>query len=356
MKKYVTIILSQLIVLMLLTACTDSTSVQSSSDVVSETETETETETIKLEATTETTENIDSQERDLLAEASKIEFDPDGYTDIINDVPYLDDGESYHMVDLYGTQSTSNPTPTVIEIHGGGFVGGSRANNANHSIFFAERGYNVVATDYSKIPRNGSFIDAVQDLFASYQWVADHESEYHFDLNNMFLSGDSAGGYYVILTMAIFDSPELQEYFNVTLPEFEFSGYVTTCPAADIMLNQEYFAEESGPNAHVAQTIGEEILFDDDLMSHMDLMRNVSPSAFTGLYMLTTPTDTTTGIDVQNFDAYLTEQGIEHTVMSYDGVENDLLHTFNISHADYAESKVANQDMVEYCNSLLKTE
>lgn len=342
MKKYVALILSQLLILMCLTACADSSSVQSSSEAAVET-----VETV------ETTEPLGAEEQALLDKAAQIEFDPESYTDIMNDVPYLDDGESYHMVDLYGTQSTSQPTPTVIEIHGGGFFGGSRSTNTDHCIFFAERGYNVVATDYAKIPANGGFIEAVQDLFVSYQWVADHASEYHFDLNNMFLSGDSAGGYYTILTMAIFNSPELQEYFGVTLPDFEFSGYVTTCPAADIMIQQEYYTEESGFHAHMAQTIGEDYLFDDDLMAHLDLMRNVSPSAFTGLYMLTTPTDTTTGEEVQKFDAYLTEQGVEHTVMSYEGVVNELSHTFNIGNADYAESKVANQDMVDYCNSLL---
>ena len=311
---------------------------------------------VQTEAPVETESPVETEApgRDILALAAEIEFDPDSYTDIILDVPYMDDGADYHVLDLYGTQSYNGATPTVIEIHGGGFVGGSRGNNANHSIFYAERGYKVVVPDYSKVPRHGDFKDVAHELFTIFRWVEDNADTYGFDLDNIFLSGDSAGGYYTLLCCAIFHSSELQEYYGVTLPGFEFSAYVTTCPASDFRINREYLALESGPNAHVAKTIGEDLLMDDDLMDHMDLMMNVEPEAFTGIYMMTTPTDTTTGADVLKFDAYLTEHGIEHTTLSYDGVENDIIHTFNISHADYAESKVANQDMVDYLNAHLK--
>lgn len=287
----------------------------------------------------------------LLSRAADIRFDPESYADILSDIPYLDDGESYHMLDLFGTQSHDAPTPTVVEVHGGGFVGGAKKNNIPHSVFFAERGFEVISTDYAKVPRHGDFIAAVQDLFATFHWVEAHAEEYHFDLDNMILSGDSAGGYYVLLVCALFHSQELRDYFGVTLPGFSFRTYVTTCPAADIMANREYYYQESGPNASMAQKIGAELLFDDELMAHMDLFTCVEAEAFEGLYMMTTPGDTVTGSDVLKFDAYLTKLGIEHVTMNYIGEENNLQHTFNISHADYAESKVANQDMVDYCLS-----
>ena len=310
----------------------------------------------QTEAPVETEPPVETEApgQDILARAAEIEFDPESYTDIILDVPYMDDGKDYHLLDLYGTQSYDGATPTVIEIHGGGFVGGSRGNNAGHSIFYAERGYKVVVPDYSKVPRHGDFKDVAKELFTVFRWVEENADTYGFDLNNIFLSGDSAGGYYTLLCCAIFHSSELQEFYGVTLPGFEFTTYVTTCPGANFRANRDYLALESGPHAHIAQTLGEELLMDDDLMDHMDLMMNVEPEAFTGLYMMTTPTDTTTGEDVLVFDAYLTEHGVEHTTISYDGVENEIQHTFNISHADYAESKVANQDMVDYLNAHLK--
>ena len=277
------------------------------------------------------------------------------YHDLIPDVAYIDDGDANHTLDIYGAKEKSEPTKTVVEVHGGGFIGGNKTTNTDHSIVFADAGYVVVTPDYSKIPRGVSFPDVIRELFTIYQWVADHAEEYHIDTNNIFLSGDSAGGYYVLISMAIMHDPALQEYFGVTLPPYEFSGYVTTCPVADTWAMRDDFGEDKkGPAAYTANTIGADILMDDDLMSHLDLFNCTDPSVFEGLYMMTTPGDKTTGASVLKFDAYLTEHGVDHILKSYDPVENDLIHVFNIGHTDYVESIQANQDEIDFMESLLK--
>lgn len=276
------------------------------------------------------------------------------YGDLISDIAYIDDGDANHTLDIYGSDK-AEATKTVVEIHGGGFIGGNKTTNTDHSIVFADAGYVVVTPDYSKIPRGVSFPDVIRELFTVYQWVADHAEEYHIDLHNIFLSGDSAGGYYVLISMAIMRDPALQEYFGVTPPSYEFSGFVTTCPMADIMSMRDDLGEDKkGPAAYTAKTIGEEILMDDELMSHLDLFTCTDPGVFEGLYMMTTPSDTTTGASVLKFDAYLTEQGVAHTLNSYEDVENALLHVFNISHTDWVESIAANQDEIDFMESLLK--
>lgn len=276
------------------------------------------------------------------------------YGDLISDVAYIDDGDANHTLDIYGSDK-SEPTKTVVEIHGGGFIGGNKTTNTDHSIVFADAGYVVVTPDYSKVPRGVSFPDVIRELFTVYQWVGEHAEEYHIDLNNIFLSGDSAGGYYVLISMAIMGDPALQEYFGVTPPAYAFSGYVTTCPETDIMRNRDYLGEDKkGPAAYTANTIGAEILMDDELMSHMDLFTCTDPGVFEGLYMMTTPADTTTGETVVKFDQYLTEQGVDHILNSYENQENELLHVFNISHTDWVESIAANNDEIAFMEGLLK--
>ncbi len=318
----------------------------------SATESASEEEVISENAAPSATEEPVDDTTEFLEKAAAIQNPSEDYADVIRDVAYIDDGEDYHKVDLYGTSSPEK-LPVVIEVHGGGFVGGDRAKNTSHCEFFAERGYKVVATDYPRIPRNGDFKDSIQALFTSYQWVADHADEYGFDMSRVLLSGDSAGGYYVLLSCAISNSEELQQYFDITLPSFDFNGYVTTCPLADIRSMQDDLHQDNGPNAHIAQAIGANLLLDEDLMSHLDLMQSVDATAFEGLYMLTTPDDTVTGKAVLTFDQYLTDNNVDHVTVSYDSVENDIGHTFNISHPDFSESKVANQDMVDYCDTLI---
>ncbi|MCD8155470.1 MAG: alpha/beta hydrolase [Clostridiales bacterium] len=281
----------------------------------------------------------------LMAEEEETEE----YADIIKDVSYSDDGEEKHVLDLFGTQSYDEATPVVVEVHGGGFIGGTKEINTDHAIFYAEQGYTVVAPEYGKVPKDGNFTDTMRDLFECYNWIADNAEEYHFDLENIFISGDSAGGYYTLLTYAIWNSEELQEYFGVEVPDYEFSAVVTSCPATDLLAKADALEDD-----YVAQTIGEDILLDEDLMSHMDLYSIVDASVFEGVYMLTTPGDTTTGSEVLKFDDYLTENGVEHTTISYEGTENELIHVFNITQMDYVESQQANQDIVDFMNSFLK--
>ena len=275
--------------------------------------------------------------------------------EVISDIAYIDDGDANHTLDIYGADDKTEPTKTVVEVHGGGFIGGNKTTNTDHSNVFADAGFVVVTPDYSKVPRGVSFPDVIRELFTVYQWVADHAEEYHIDTNNIFLSGDSAGGYYVLISMAIMKDPALQEYFGVTLPPYEFSGYVTTCPAADMLSIRDDLGEDKkGPGAYTANTIGADILLDEDLMSHMDLFSCTDPAVFDGLYMMTTPADKTTGEAVVKFDAYLTEHGVAHTLNSYESQENELLHVFNISNIDWVESIAANQDEIEFMNGLVK--
>ena len=143
----------------------------------------------------------------------------------------------------------------------------------------------------------------------------------------------------MLISMAIMHDPALQEYFGVTLPPYEFSGYVTTCPAADTLsMRNDLGEDKKGPAAYTANTIGADILMDDDLMAHMDLFTCTDPHVFEGLYMMTTPSDKTTGEAVVKFDQYLTEQGVEHICNSYEDDENQLLHVFNISNTGWKES------------------
>ena len=313
-------------------------------------------ETAASETAAESTaDSAAAEETETKAEAEE-EAEP-AYGDLISDIAYMEDGDtnSNHTLDVYGANEKAEATKTVVEIHGGGFIGGNKTTNTDHSIVFADAGYVVVTPDYSKIPRDGSFPDTIKELFTIYSWIEEHAEEYHIDTNNIFLSGDSAGGYYVLISMAIMQDPNLQEYFGVTPPGYTFSGYVTTCPETELLKKREYLGEDkSGPEAYNANTIGADILMDDDLMSHMDLYSCTNPSVFTGVYMMTTPTDNTTGEGVVKFDAYLTENNVEHIMNSYEGTENELGHVFNISHTDWAESIQANQDEIDFMESLLK--
>lgn len=282
----------------------------------------------------------------------------DSYTDIVSDVPYINDGNEDHMLDLYGTSDVTENTPVVVEIHGGGFIGGNKTTNRDHSIILANSGFEVVTPDYVKLPDN-SFINAVQDLFTAYQWVENQAETYHFDLNNIFLDGDSAGGYYVLLTQAIWNSPELQEYFGVTVPNYNFSAILTSAPEFNLYDTQKLIDKDgnalvSGPASYTASTIGAKYLYDEDLMEHLYFADDVNPSIFEGCYVCSTPSDTVTRESTLEFTEWLNEADVSFTLADYEDQGSGLMHVFNIGHATFPESVQANNDMIAYMQSLIK--
>lgn len=298
----------------------------------------------------------------VLAEDAETEFneiigadteaEADAGEDMLADVAYIDDGDEDHTLDIFGAQAATDPMPVIVEVHGGGYVGGHKGINTEHAQFYAENGYVVVAPNYTHVPE-GTFKTVVQELFTVFHWMENNAEEYHFDLDHVGISGDSAGGYYVLLTAAVMTQPELQEYFEVTPPEFEFSAVVTTCPGTDILAMRDNLGKD-GPDGFVAGKIGEDILNDEDLMSHCDLYSIINPETYPAVYMVTTPGDDTTGAETLKFDQFLTDNGVDHTLVSYEDEGSGLVHVFNITKMEYPESQKANADIIAYFDSLLK--
>lgn len=264
----------------------------------------------------------------------------------VQNISYMNDDNEDHMMDIYTPADSGKANPVIIEVHGGGYVGGSKEINSEHSEFYAENGFVVVNVNYTHLPQ-GNFKTVVQELFTVLDWVQENSEEYNFDLNNVFMSGDSAGGYFVNLMAAVLTNEEEQEYYEVTPADYEMKGFVLSCPGTDIMALREDLNAE-GPKGFTANAIGEEILTDDEVMEHADLYSIINKETFPEVYILTTPTDSLLYAEAVKFDKFLTENNITHVYKEYVGEENEIGHVFNINNMDYTESIQANEDMVDY--------
>ncbi len=90
--------------------------------------------------------------------------------------------------------ASDTPLPTVVFIHGGGFVVGSvRTHDALARRIAADTHALVVSVDYRLAPEH-PFPAAVDDCWTALQWVADHAAELGGDPERIAVAGDSAGG------------------------------------------------------------------------------------------------------------------------------------------------------------------
>jgi acetyl esterase/lipase len=113
---------------------------------------------------------------------------------------------------------TDNPVPTVIYIHGGGWLFGDRAGAVVYMMPWLERGWNVVNVEY-RMSGTALAPAAVEDVRCALRWVYRNAKEYHLDINRILVTGHSAGGHLALMA-------------GMLQPE---DGFDNNCPADPVL-------------------------------------------------------------------------------------------------------------------------
>ena len=159
--------------------------------------------------------------------------EPEGLVKIL-DIPYIDDGEKAHLLDIYYPEGTTEKLPVIIDIHGGGWMYGYKEINKNFCLKLAEKGFLVASINY-RLAGNVFFDDQIRDIFASFKWLNENLKYYPADTDNIFLAGDSAGGHFSCVTTAVNLNKDMQEDFGVPYCGFDFNAVAAICPAVDLL-------------------------------------------------------------------------------------------------------------------------
>lgn len=148
----------------------------------------------------------------------------------INNLDYVGDGSRWHLLDIYRPESAGNDKlPVIIDVHGGGWMYGDKELNKNYNLALASRGFAVISFSYSLFP-DVTFPTPVQEIFNAINFTLNVAEKYNLDTDNMFLTGDSAGGHYIGLVASIQADTALQELYGVhTDAKFKALGF--TCAA-----------------------------------------------------------------------------------------------------------------------------
>ncbi len=155
---------------------------------------------------------------------------PEGVRQVV-DIPYADDGDRFHLLDVYYPSEKTDVLPVIIDVHGGGWTYGDKELNKYYAATLTEGGYAVVNGSY-RLPPATDLEGQLRDCVAVCNWVADNASEYGFDLDNVFITGDSAGGQLAVSVAAISESGELQNRFGEVM-KIRFRAVHSCCGALD---------------------------------------------------------------------------------------------------------------------------
>ncbi len=102
-------------------------------------------------------------------------------------------------LDIWQRHNAKEPLPTVIYVHGGGWIFGDRTGAVPQLLPYLEKGWNAVNVEY-RMASVSLAPAAVEDCRCALRWVIQHAKEYGIDPNRLVLTGHSAGGHLSVIT------------------------------------------------------------------------------------------------------------------------------------------------------------
>lgn len=114
-------------------------------------------------------------------------------------ITYLTASNYEAKLDVYTPNNATSPVPTLVYIHGGGWVGGTKEAAFMNVLPYLEMGWAVVNVEY-RLARVSLAPAAVEDCRCALRWVIRNAKTYNFDPGKIVVTGHSAGGHLSLTT------------------------------------------------------------------------------------------------------------------------------------------------------------
>lgn len=142
-------------------------------------------------------------------------------------------------LDVYSLGGKTGPVPTVILIHGGGWVVGTKEGAALQVLPYLEMGCSVVNVEY-RLARVALAPAAVEDCRLALRWVFKNAKTYGFDTGRIVVTGGSAGGHLALMTgmldsTAGFDYPKSWDQDNPPMKVAAIVNWFGITDVADML-------------------------------------------------------------------------------------------------------------------------
>lgn len=250
---------------------------------------------------------------------------------IKKDIPYIDDGEQGHLLDIYRRKDADENSPVMINIHGGGLFASYKEVNAHFNYEIAKMGYTVISISYRRIPET-TLWHQIDDVMCALRYIHDHAEEWKINLNDLYISGDSAGALLSLFALALTNHAGLQKVFGI-----EGSGLRFKAAAfISIMLDTQRKDLMMAISNVVTGRRDKGKAYERFLLHPSLLVRyaQLPPS------ILFTSEEDLIQKDSLKFKQLLEENGVKHEMYNYPkGVDNELVHVFSVMYPEYKESQ-----------------
>ena len=118
---------------------------------------------------------------------------------VIPNVTYHVASNQENKLDLYIPRGATGPTPVLMYIHGGGWVGGTKESSVLRILPYLEMGWAVANVEY-RLGAVARAPAAVEDGLCALRWVIRNAGQYNLDTSRIVTTGNSAGGHLALTT------------------------------------------------------------------------------------------------------------------------------------------------------------
>jgi acetyl esterase len=152
---------------------------------------------------------------------------------VIRDQQYRN-GDRDALLDVH-LLAKPGPRPTVVWVHGGAWVSGSRKNVATYFELIAAQGYTVIAVDYSLAPA-AAYPAALRQLNDALIYLQAQAERLYVDTTRLVLAGDSAGAKLVSQLATLTTVPRYAAELQLTpaLQPDQLAGVILHCGYDDM--------------------------------------------------------------------------------------------------------------------------
>ena len=244
---------------------------------------------------------------------------PAGVTECRN-IAYGSHGTD-NLLDVCYPEGATGPLPTIVSIHGGGYVYGSKEIYRRYAMDMARRGFAFVNFNYRLAPK-WKFPTPLADTNAVLHWIVKNAHRYHLDPDRIFLVGDSAGAQMASQFAALWADPSYAALFPLKLPRVTIRAVGLNCGLYDI-------SAQITPRLKglALDYLGRKISADDPRLKILERISENYPPAF-----ITTSCHDFLRENAEPMCRLLQEKGVEAQWRCYGTEENRAVsHVFHVN-------------------------
>ena len=265
---------------------------------------------------------------------------PQGVTQYRN-ISYSSHGK-WSLLDVYHPDGASEPLPTIVSIHGGGYVYGSKEIYRRYGMDMARRGFAFINFNYRLAPK-WKFPTPLWDTNAVMEWICHNASRYNLDPSRIILVGDSAGAQLASQYAAIWANPEYAAKFHMTVPAITIRALGLNCGLYDMTANAAL------PRRGLSADYLERTLSPND--PRLDVLGNIQTN-YPPAYIVTSCHDFLRANAQPMFD-FLQSKGIKSAWKCYGSEEDKQIgHVFHVNIA-LEEAARCNDDAAAFFRECL---